>query len=240
MTESITIAPHFCGPPTSGNGGYCSGVLARFVDGTARVTLRKPIPLDRPLAIERWASGSVGLLDGTTTIAEAERAELALEAPLPPTLAQAEAAAVEYPGLRAHAFPTCYVCGPKNAAGLRIYPGPVATQNQVAAPWTPQASHADGSNAVQLEYVWAALDCPGYWAAMLGGRPRMAVLGQFTVQIEQPVRVDEPHVVLGWRIDGRERKHRTGTALFSADGRRLAVALGVWIELRAPPRHDSA
>lgn len=241
MTASITIAPHFCGPPTSGNGGYCSGVLARFVEGTARVTLRKPIPLSRPLAIERRPSGSVRMLDGPTIIADAERTELALETPAPPTLAQAEAAAAQYPGSRAHAFPTCYVCGPQNAEGLRIYSGPVAGLNQVAAPWTPQPSHAGGNGTVQPEFVWAALDCPGYWAAMLGGRARMALLGQFTVKIERPVRPGEPHIVMGWRMDGHERKHRTGTALFTADGRRLAIALGIWIEVQAaPPPSDSA
>lgn len=240
MADSIIIAPHFCGPPTSGNGGYSSGALARFVEGTARVTLRKPIPLGRPLAIERRPSGSVRMLDGATIIADAERTELNLEAPAPPSLAQAEAAAAAYPGLRAHAFPTCYVCGPANEQGLRIYSGAVAGHNQVAAPWTPQASLADGSGAVQPEFVWAALDCPGYWAAMLGRPPRMALLGQFTVKIEQPVRAGEPHVVVGWPVASDQRKHRTGTALFSGDGRRLAVALGVWIELPAPAARDSA
>lgn len=240
MNQSIIIDARFCGPPASGNGGYCSGVLARLLQGAARVTLRKPVPLGRPLAIERRPSGSVRMLDGASIIADAEPHELALETPPPPTLAQAQAAAAEYPGLRAHAFPTCFVCGPQNTEGLRIYSGAVAGQNQVAAPWTPLASHADASGAVQPEFVWAALDCPGYWAAMLGGRARLALLGQFTVKIEQPVRAGEPHIVLGWRMDGHQRKHRTGTALFTADGRRLAVALGVWIEVQAVPPRDSA
>lgn len=232
MAESIVVAPRFCGPPTSGNGGYCSGLLAKFLPGTARVTLRRPIPLDRRMVVERASTGSVRLMDGENVVADAEPAELALEIPVPLTFAQAEAAAAAYPGLRSHAFPSCFVCGPQNAEGLRIYSGPVDAHNQVAAPWTPQDSCFDGNGSLRPEFVWAALDCPGYWAAMLGGQPRAALLGQFTVKQDQQVRRGERCIVVGWPIARNERKHRVGTALVTADGRRLAMGLGLWIEPR--------
>jgi len=240
VTESVSFAAQFCGPPTSANGGYCSGVLARFLEGTARVTLRKPIPLEKALSVARQPSGAVRLLDGAVIVADAEPAELALETPPPPTLAQAEAAAAEYPGLRSHAFPTCFVCGPQNAQGLHIFSGPVAGHDLVAAPWRPAAAHASGDGRVRLELLWAVLDCPGFWASMLGGRARPALLGQFTVQIEQPVRAGETYILAGWPVSRMGRKHRVGTALFSASGARLAGASAVWIEPQGPAKEDSA
>lgn len=44
MSESVILDARFCGPSASGNGSYCSRALPRFLQGTARVTLRKPIP----------------------------------------------------------------------------------------------------------------------------------------------------------------------------------------------------
>jgi hypothetical protein len=230
MTESITIGQKFCGPPTSGNGGYLSGRLARFLPGTARVTLRKPIPLERPLAVERRPSGAVRLWDGQTIVADAESAQFVLDVPAPPTLAQAEVAAADYPGHRSHAFPGCFVCGPQNAAGLRIFSGPVAGANQVAAPWTPGETFSDGKGTVRPEFLWAALDCPGYWAAMLGESPRVALLGQLTARLDAPVRVGEPCIVIGWPLTRAGRKQTVGTALFNSSGHLCGLAQGVWIE----------
>ena len=49
--DEVVIARRFCGPPTSANGGYACGLVAGLLDGRARVTLRSPPPLDRPLQI---------------------------------------------------------------------------------------------------------------------------------------------------------------------------------------------
>lgn len=50
---TITISARFDGPPTTGNGGYVCGLVARHVDGPAEVTLWAPPPLERPLTLER-------------------------------------------------------------------------------------------------------------------------------------------------------------------------------------------
>ena len=73
MTGSLVIAPRFCGPPDSGNGGYVCGLIAGYLDGPAEVTLRLPPPLETPLAVERDGHGSARVLDGQTLIAEATR-----------------------------------------------------------------------------------------------------------------------------------------------------------------------
>lgn len=42
MTGSLVVARRFCGPPDSGNAGYVCGLIAGFLDGPVKVTLRLP------------------------------------------------------------------------------------------------------------------------------------------------------------------------------------------------------
>jgi len=53
VSATITIARRFRGPEASGNGGYTCGLVAGFLEGEAEVTLRRPPPLERPLAVTR-------------------------------------------------------------------------------------------------------------------------------------------------------------------------------------------
>jgi len=68
MSE-ITIARRFRGPEDSGNGGYTCGMVARFIEGDAEITLRKPPPLDLALEV-RPIAGGVDVYDGDDLIAE--------------------------------------------------------------------------------------------------------------------------------------------------------------------------
>ena len=117
MTASLVIAPRFCGPPGSANGGYASGLIAAHLGGQAEVTLRRPPPLARPMAVERHGEGSVRVLDGDVLIAEGTSLPdgPAVELPGPVTVRDARAAGLGS-RLRAHPdehpFPTCFVCGP--------------------------------------------------------------------------------------------------------------------------------
>jgi hypothetical protein len=83
MSDTLTIAARFRGPPSSGNGGYVGGRLAQRVDGAVEVTFCRPVPLERSLAIETDRVG-LRLLDGAATIAEARTAPLARDLPAPP------------------------------------------------------------------------------------------------------------------------------------------------------------
>ena len=231
MAETIRIDRRFCGPPDSGNGGYVAGVVARELGGSnVAVTLRLPPPLDRD--IELGSDGtSAWLKDGDALIATAERHELSLHVPSPPALTQAEDAERRYAGFRHHAFPGCFVCGPERAAGegLRIFPGAVAN-GQVAAIWEPDGSLLDDEGAVRPEFVWAALDCPGYWA--VAASAGIAVLGRFAVVCHAEWVPAAPMIVTGWPIRSEGRKHEAGTALHDADGRLLAAASATWITLK--------
>ena len=75
--------------------------------------------------------------------------------------------------------------------------------------------------------MWAALDCPGYFAARDDGVPML--LGEFTGHVDRRVHVDEPCVVIGWKIAVSGRRYDVGTALFDEDGEPCARARATWI-----------
>ena len=232
MTDTeIVIDRRFNGPPDSGNGGYACGRIAAFIDGPARVTLHAPPPLDAPLSIQHKDEG-VRLMQGETLIGRAEPATISIEAPSAPSLAEAEAAAEQFSGFETHAFPGCFVCGPKRAAGdgLRIFAGPMGMGELYAAPWTPDADLADEDGRVKPEFIWAALDCPSYFA--LGKPGAVALLGRLTAEIHASPDAGEACTLAAWKVGQEGRKHFAATALYRNDGSLAALAEAVWIELK--------
>ena len=220
----------FCGPPDSGNGGYVAGLLARELGSSnCIVTLKVPPPLDRDLTVLGDDGGAV-LCDGDRVVATAERAAVDIAVPAPPSLEEAASAELHYSGLHDHIFPGCFVCGPDRVPGdgLRIFAGGIG--NGVAAAWSPDLSLLDQSGALLPEFVWAALDCPGYFAVERAAAP--AVLGRFGVVLHERRIEPRPLIVTGWPIRSEGRKHEAGTALHDADGRLLAAAHATWITLR--------
>lgn len=235
--DSIVIEARFCGPPGSGNGGYTCGLLAAGMPTPVEVTLKRPPPLDRPLALLQTPAGRV-LMDGEEPVAEARPAELELLPPPCPGLGAATEAAARYHGLEEHAFPGCFVCGTAREAGdgLRVFAGEVSDpqddQGLVACPWTPSTDLAGPDGRVRPEFTWAALDCPGAWA-WLHELENPLVLGRLAVAVDEPVIAGRPHIVGGWRRGREGRKHYSGTVIWRADGTPCARARATWIEVEA-------
>ena len=151
--------------------------------------------------------------------------------PLAPPYVQAVWASQHYVGFREHSFPDCFVCGPhrRRGDGMRIFPG-LLDSGMVAAPWIPADDLDGGDGKVAVEFHWAALDCPGYFAA-IGDTPRTMLLGEMQAHVDRRVHVGEACMVLGWLIASEGRKHRCGTAIFDEDGELCARALATWIEV---------
>jgi len=247
MTD-LVVPARFCGPPSSGNGGWTSGAMAEAVHGhpadhatawpAVTVTLRRPPPLDTPIPLlER--DGLTVAADGQGTVAEAHTTDAGLHEVEPVDVATARGAEASYAGWVSHPFPTCFTCGPAREPGdgLRIFPGPVGEIEGgllVAAAWTPAAStsedyHAyhDDQRRTSLPITWAALDCTGGWAGDLAANP--SVLGRMTARIDALPVVGEEHVVVG-HFRGRDgRKLHTAATLYDADGRIVATAEHTWI-----------
>lgn len=228
---TVRIEPRFRGPPRSGNGGYVCGRLAEYFDRDCRVRLLRPPPLDRDLDIVRDAD-AVSLLAGDRPVARAIAATFQLEIAPPVSLSEARERSRHYRGFEAHAFGSCFVCGPDREPGdgLRIFPGSGSGHTAVASAWRPAAWLAGTDGAVRRRFVWAALDCPSGWAYLDAGG-RVAVLGEFAVHVDAPVPVETDLVVIGWRIDDDGRKHHCGSALYSADGQPLAWGKATWFDV---------
>ena len=228
MSETLTISARFCGPPTSGNGGYSAGLLAGLLDSQQpiEVTLRAPPPLDRPLCVTR--GDTFTLHADETLIAQAKPVALELPLARAPSLGESIDAVSRYPGFGKHVFPTCFVCGPARAAGdgLRIFAGPVAGTQLYAAPFTPDASLPCRGSQLAPEIVWAALDCPGYFAC-LAGRP--ALLGRISAQLLDRPAPGTQCIVAAWALGHQGRKYQAATALYGAAGELYAYALQTWL-----------
>lgn len=212
----MIIDPRFNGPPDSGNGGVTCGLVAGSLSAdVVEVTLRLPPPLGVDLRLDRG-----GLYDGSRLIAEAGPGVVTADPPPAVSVAVAHAARAGYRGLHGHPFPTCFVCGPDRTDGLGLMPGQVG-DDVVAVDWVPESADP--------VMVWAALDCPGGWSVLLPGRPM--VLGRMACRIDELPAAGEPHVVQGWALGGEGRKALTGSALYDASGRVLAVAQATWIAI---------
>ncbi|CAI9399195.1 hypothetical protein [Nocardioides sp. T2.26MG-1] len=234
----LLVPRRFCGPPSSGNGGWSAGALAALVDAGPgagiTVSLRRPPPLDTPMPVTAAGGVTIASLGGAPeddVVARAEptEAEPPLADPVSPE--EARAAEASYAGLTFHPFPTCFSCGVDRAEGdgLRIFPGRVADQEgaaRVAATWTPHPSVCEDGVAT-VPTTWAALDCAGGWAGDL--EERLMVLARITARLDALPRMGEEHVVVGLAGRSEGRRTHTSATLYDADGRVVARAEHVWV-----------
>ncbi|GAY16474.1 hypothetical protein [Mycobacterium sp. shizuoka-1] len=231
MTEpSVMFAGRFNGPPGSANGGYACGLIAGHVPAElVEVTLHRPPPLDTALLVEPAGPTYEVHPAGGEVVAVARPVDEPVDA-VPPVLnipADAPAALAD----ANHPFRSCFTCGPdrETGDGLRIFAKRLPGQSVLADLWIPDESLAD-DGVVRREIVWAALDCPGGWAAFDRIPGGVAVLGRMTARIDRAPRVAERCVVVAtsdWH-DGRKIGARS--TLYTADGELLAAARAVWID----------
>jgi hypothetical protein len=202
VPETISIPARFNGPKESGNGGYSAGAVAQFLDGAAEVSLRAPVPLDTPLAVER------------ASCAAAHEAQRSYRAP------------VDGP------FSHCFVCGRAREDAFGVFAGVVEGRDLVASPWTPPEWTAGPDGHVRPEFLWAVLDCPTYFALYAhDDELPMSVLGRMTARVDGTATPGDEHVVIAWPLGREGRKHRAGAAVLSPGGTPIAVAEALLIEL---------
>lgn len=231
--ETITIPRRFNGPQESGNGGYTSGVIAAHLDGAVEVSLRSPVPLDEPLELSGDAE-ALRVHRGETLIAEGRPLsglEVTVPAPVGPE--EARRAAENYRTPEDGLFSNCFVCGRAREDSFGVFAGQVEGRELVATPWTPPAWTADEDGKVRPEFVWAALDCPTYFACHLEGELTLSMLVRQRAEMLSPVAAGEEHVVIAWPIEQDGRKRLAGAAVVSAAGETLAVAEALMIEPRS-------
>jgi hypothetical protein len=193
-------------------------------------TLRQPPPLDTPLTWEqdgdetRLVTAGGGLI-GTAVTGSFDRG------PVPcPTEAEAAAGLAAYPGFHSHPFDHCFTCGTArgDGDGLRLFAGPCG-DGRTATAWSPHESFGQPDGTLDVPVSWAALDCPGGWAADFSQYPM--VLGRMTAEVVRRPRAGEDLLATG-RLDQHDgRKFLTSTALYTRDGELLGRAEQTWIEI---------
>jgi len=229
----LVVSRRFRGPPSSGNGGYTCGMLAAAASKPVEVRLIMPPPLDTRLEIVDDAeTGGLKLVYGDKVVATATPKTFELDVPKPPTYGQALGAVSNYEGFQEHAYSDCFVCGParQRGDGMRIFASPIEGREVVAAAWMPDRSLVGADGKVLPEFMWAALDCPGFFAT--GVAVRGPLLGTYAARIDRCVHLDMPCVVMGWALRHDGRKHVFGTAIFDNFGELCGRALATWIEPR--------
>jgi hypothetical protein len=234
MAAELRVDQRYCGPPGCANGGYIAGLVAQHSAQQLRVRLEQPIPLNTPLELHDTEGDTLELRAAGRTLIRAKPASFELDVPESVSYLEALEASRQFVGFTRHAYPACFVCGPDRGRGdgLRIFAGSLGSQDRMAAPWIPDASLSDGAGKVRPEFMSAALDCPGYFAACSTALPML--LGEYLVHIDRCVHIDEPCVIVAVELARNGRKHEVATALFDDNGQLCARARAVWIELRSP------
>ena len=230
--QTLIIPARFNGPPDIANGGIVVGAMAETSKGRCcTVTLKAPTPLDTPLLVKQHEDGSQGLyLEGELLATSQNADSLNLSVPdfLPPE--QAAETLDQYRELDSVGVGECFVCGSNRHDGLRVFATKTKTDSTLYAakfPMHPDFLGVDGY--VQPLFIYAALDCPGYFAVTDGDD--YALLGRMTAEITAPCKGDKDGTVLAWEIDRDGRKLTSGTAVYDCEGTLVAKAVSVWIKI---------
>jgi hypothetical protein len=220
MAASVIVAERFNGPLENGNGGYSAGVAAALLEGPVESTLRRPVPLDKPLRAVR-DDGAVRLLAGEEVIVEARQVpEFEIEIPDPVAPEVAREAMGRYLGEDEGPFSRCFVCGRGRADSLGVFAGRVDGRDVVASTWTPPEWTAGEDGRARPEFVWAVLDCPTFFGAYIDVEELpLSFLGRITARIESLPVVGEEHVLMSWPLGIDGRKAESGVALLTARAR---------------------
>ncbi|MGY2058375.1 PaaI family thioesterase [Nocardia gipuzkoensis] len=236
-TDAFTVPGHVRGYPGVAFGGYVAGLLAAASGSEqVRVDFRRTVSVESPVVLAADGSGGASLIDQDgVVLAEASASRVTVTPRPAPTWTQARAASATADVLRK--MSRCYGCGAAcpPGRGLRLSPWAMPTHDMVVAAWTPDLSLGGPDRLLSTENVWAALDCPGGWAAMaLRDLRPGAVTAALTATQFEPVRAGDPYLSYGWPISANGRKHTVGVALARADGTICALAEALWIEPRHP------
>ncbi|CAN0340233.1 unnamed protein product, partial [Chrysoparadoxa australica] len=166
-----------------------------------------PPPLDTPLQIKDTGE-RLEAWHGDTLVMFAEAAAPEMTPPAPPALNLAKRGPDTFVSAEEHRLPTCFVCGPLRSPSdaLCLFTGKLEGYEGVGDVWTPSDIFTGEDGLIREEIVWAALDCPSYFA-IPGETPRLALLASICARIDRRPPPGEPLIVAGWHSRSDGRKH---------------------------------
>lgn len=241
-SDPIRISRRFTGPEGMANGGYVAGLVAEAIGGPAKIRLHAPTPLEKDLHIE-MEGGIARLTEDGRLLVEGEALGKPLDLspiPAPPSADEIDVASGNFPDSASHMAPNCFVCGTDRDAedALCIYAGESPARDVAVASWVPAEDLAGPDGHVRPRYLWAALDCPSYFA--LGQTDRVALLAGFAARIERPVAPGEKLTVTAWPLEKEGRKMHAGSVIHDEDGDIVAAARALWVDVKAVAEKEPA
>lgn len=228
--RSIVIEPRFRGSADAAHRGYAAGKAALHAEGTVEVKLRGRVPLGHDLQVDIDPEEQVTVFDGSSLVMEVSPdAELSIEVPASDEVIDEIFARGPVPAGRDDEHPHCFGCSLEREDGLGIATRTVGSTGIWGTTWTPDESLPSTDGFVDDEVLWAALDCPGNFAASdAAGRPPeisgSPSLEAMTVQIREKVRVGEHLAVMGWTVEYGDSTVDCGTAIVDRAHRVKAYA----------------
>jgi hypothetical protein len=211
--------------------------LAAHLDGRASVSLRRPVPLDIELDVRMEGDAARAYVDDELVIEALSAPPLATWDAPPVSVEQAHAAAARFTSPAEGTFDHCFVCGrTRHDDGFGIFLGSVEGTDLVAAPWTPPAWSADADGVVLPEFVWSALDCPGYFA-VFGIEGELAYLARQQSELPRPIHAGVEYVAVGRPLGREGRKGFAATAILDPGGTVLAQSEQLLIAPRQGMSH---
>lgn len=230
----VLIAKQFNGPATSGNGGYVSGLFAEGWGGHGPTTVRlqQPPPLGVALAWESADGVRRLLTHGGAVVGVGHQGSFVDDPPEFVDGNAIEAGTRAYPGYTHHPFPRCFTCGTDRdiGDGLRIFSGPIEA-GIVAAPWDAATAFGGRDGTIAESITWAALDCPGGWAADFSTQTML--LGTMTAQVFVPPIAGNRYHAVGQVTKNEGRKWFTSTALYTPAGELIGRSEQIWITVES-------
>ena len=128
----------------------------------------------------------------------------------------------------------CFVCGQRNAHGLRIEVR--ARGSRIFADLTLGADHEGWAGIAHGGIIAALLDEVMEWS--LFERQAWGLTAEMTVRYRRPVSIGAPIHVEGWVVDSQRRRYRTAARLLDASGTVLADAQGVYLAARPEVKEE--
>ncbi len=233
--RSIVVDRRFRGSADSAQSGYAAGRAASFAEGIVEVRLHRPAPLEEDLLVEVDAEEQVTVVDGSDIVMEVRpNAEILVEVPASSEVIDEIFARGPVAASQDDERPHCFGCSLQRQDGLGVATLPVGTTGIWGTTWTPDRSLPSTDEFINDEIVWAALDCPGSFAASdPSGRPPgitgFPALKAMTVEIREKVRVGEQFAVLGWKLEHSDSTIGCGVAIVDRTHRVKAYAHLIYV-----------
>jgi hypothetical protein len=228
--RSTVIDRRFRGSEGTAQSGYAAGRAASHGEGTFKVEFHGPAPVEQELLVEIDAEERVTVLHGTDVVMEAcHDPEFSMEVPAPDEVIDEIFTRGPIVATGAHDRPHCFGCSLERHDGLGISTMPIGTTGFWGTTWTPDTSLPSTGGFVDDEVLWAALDCPGNFAASdasgrLPGVTGSPSLEAITVEIRERVRIGEQLAVMGWALSHSDSAADCGTAIVDKAGHVKAYA----------------